>query len=148
MDGLGCTGFLNNGSVIENEADENDNTQYKKPNYQNLKTQCYFFLADMIKQSKIGIIIPESIGELYQSDLEEMIQDELGAIKEENIDKDGKRCITTKKDIKESIGRSPDRADNLMMRMYPLLKKELDLSWALSKDQNEERRDYDDEDDD
>jgi hypothetical protein len=38
-----------------------------------------------------------------------MIQEELGSIKEEDMDKDGKRKITDKKSIKEQIGRSPDR---------------------------------------
>jgi hypothetical protein len=58
------------------------------------------------------------------------------------MDKDGKRKITDKKSIKEQIGRSPDRWDNIMMRMYPLLKRELDLSRALASERDEE---YDDD---
>jgi hypothetical protein len=42
VDELQCTGFLNNGAVIEDEETG------IKPNYQNLKTQCYFALADAI----------------------------------------------------------------------------------------------------
>lgn len=75
---------------------------------------------------------------MTQSELEEMIQDELALIREVDIDKDGKRRILSKKELKEELGRSPDRADNLMMRMLPIIKKNPDLSWALSKDDEED----------
>ena len=134
VDWLWCTGFLNNGRVIENDE---ITWVVEKPNYQNLRTQCYFKLADMIKRWQIWLTIPPSVWELYQTDLEEYIHDELWAIKEEDMDKDGKRRITDKKGIKEQIGRSPDRADNLMMRMYPLLHKDPDFSRALSKEDDD-----------
>jgi len=35
-----------------------------------------------------------------------------------DIDKDGKKKITPKQKIKEDLGRSPDWADNFMMRMW------------------------------
>lgn len=131
VDWLWCTWFLNNGAVVWDEDEE------EKPNYQNLKTQCYYLLAKMMTEWKIWLTIPDYVSDLadpdgwfYRTDLEEIIHDELSAIKEEDIDKDWKRKITQKKDIKEQLGRSPDRADNLMMRMLPLLKITDDMSWA------------------
>lgn len=43
---------------------------------------------------------------------------ELDVICETNIDKDGKKTITSKDKIKEDLGRSPDWADNFAMRMW------------------------------
>jgi hypothetical protein len=40
--------------------------------------------------------------------MEELILDELSIVREVDIDKDGKRRILSKKDMKEEIGRSPD----------------------------------------
>lgn len=130
VDNLWCTGFLNNGEVIPD-------TEGVKPNYQNLKTQCYFVLAEMIKEWLLWLDVG-TVWSMTQSELEEMIQDELALIREVDIDKDGKRRILSKKELKEELGRSPDRADNLMMRMLPIIKKNPDLSWALSKDDEED----------
>lgn len=128
VDILGCTGFLNNGAVIEDEDTG------IKPNFLNLKTQCYFKLADMIKDGSIGIeCIP--CYEMSGEEIEDMIIEELSLVREIDIDKDGKRRIISKKELKEELGRSPDRADNLMMRMLPILKKAPDMSWALRNNQ-------------
>jgi len=79
--------------------------------YQNLKTQCYFKLAEMIQNGEIfvtcadGTIIDEMSKELEQ-------------VKRDKIDSDGKLSLLSKEKVKESIGRSPDYSDALMMRMY------------------------------
>ncbi len=41
--------------------------------------------------------------------------------KQEDVDKDGKVKITPKAKIKQILGRSPDFADAMMMRMYWLV---------------------------
>lgn len=46
------------------------------------------------------------------------ITGELEQIKQKDIDKDGPVTIIPKEQIKQAIGRSPDEADNLMMRMW------------------------------
>ncbi len=46
------------------------------------------------------------------------ITEELEQLKAKNMDKDGKKQIVPKEDIKQAIGRSPDYADALMMRMF------------------------------
>jgi hypothetical protein len=50
-----------------------------KRNYQNLKTQCYFTIADMVNQHKIHII-PDHI--------KEPLTEELDVVVQEDIDKD------------------------------------------------------------
>lgn len=79
--------------------------------YENLRAECYFKLAEMINQRKIRIeCTPEQ---------RERIMDELGALKQSDIDNDVKRKgIISKETMKIIIGRSPDYMDALMMAMY------------------------------
>lgn len=107
VDILGCKGFVNGSRPIEEnkegQADEN------KPQYQNLKAQCYFKLAELINNA--GLFICET-------EFKDQIIEELEQVKRHNIDKDGKLAIVPKEKVKELIGRSPDFSDALMMRMY------------------------------
>lgn len=97
-------GFINNSSPIE--------TQYTKKfhNYRNLKTQCYFKLAEYINQGKI--FYPTASNEL-----KELIIEDLEQIAQKNIDKDGKIELVPKEEMKEKLGRSTDYSDAIMMRM-------------------------------
>jgi len=79
--------------------------------YNNLKTQCYFKLADLIKRRAIRIIG-------LNRDQQERLKEELQAIRRVKIDNDtGKFEINSKDEQKELLGRSPDIADALMMLM-------------------------------
>ena len=53
-----------------------------------------------------------------ESTQQETITQELEQVKRANVDKDGKLSIVSKDKVKELLGRSPDYADALMMRMY------------------------------
>jgi len=86
------------------------------PNFQNLKTQCYFRLAEIIKNA--GLYISSCTPE--QRDC---IIEELSFVKQRNIDRDGKLQILPKEFVKEQIGRSPDYSDALMMRMFFEIKR-------------------------
>jgi len=101
----GAKGFINNSTAIQ-PTDET-----KKVNYSNLKTQCYFILADKVNTGLVGI-----------NDIDPMIRDalveELEQVRQIDIDKESKIKLMPKEDIKERLGRSPDYADALMMRMY------------------------------
>lgn len=108
VDILKCKGFVNGAKPI----DENNKTVQ----YNHLKSQCYFKLAELINQNKIYI------SSVNESQKESIIQ-ELEQVKRNNIDKDGKLSVLPKEKIKDIIGRSPDYADALMMRMYFELKK-------------------------
>lgn len=95
----GSRGFINNSKALKNE------------NYQNLKTQCYYKLAEKINNDEISIFNVED------TKVKEMIIQELSNVKRKNVDKDGKVQIIGKDEIKQLIGRSPDYADAMMMRM-------------------------------
>jgi len=103
IDILNCKGFVNNSKPFN----END----VQVQYNNLKSQCYFHLSKLINENKLFI-------SSYTTEQKEAIIQELEQVKRNNIDKDGKLSILPKEKVKEIIGRSPDYADALMMRMY------------------------------
>lgn len=84
----------------------------QRENYKNLRSQCYFLLADRV--NKHSIKISADLTELQK----ELIIEELQQIKREDTVADAPLQVVSKDDIKEAIGRSPDYADMLMMRMY------------------------------
>ena len=100
VDIVRCKGFINNSKALNSE------------NYQNLKTQCYYKLAQLINEGKI--LIEE---DLFTTDEWEELIEELEQIKSAPSD-DNKLKIISKDEVKSNIGRSPDWADALMMRMY------------------------------
>lgn len=80
-------------------------------NFLNLRAQCYFKLAEYLNDRKMAIV-------LTNIDLRAQLSEELEQVKAKDIDKDRKLQIIGKDEIKARIGRSPDLADNLMMRMW------------------------------
>lgn len=103
VDILGCEGFVNNSSPLPNK-------ETKEPeNYNHLKSQCYFKMAELINKSEVYID-----GQEYR----EIIIQELEQVKQHNMDKDGKKQIIPKDKVKELLGRSPDYSDMIMMRMW------------------------------
>jgi len=98
-------GFVNGSSPVETKVSK------LRHNYQNLKTQCYFKLAEYVENNKITCY-PEvelEIKELMIADLEQIAQ--------KDIDKDGKIKLLGKDEMKEQLGRSTDFSDAMMMRM-------------------------------
>lgn len=101
-------------------------------NYYNLKTQCFYKLADKINKFNILIHVePDSVfvdgqpatkvkvgNKTY--DIKELIIRHLRCIKRKITDGDGKLRINSKEEQKAILGNdeSPDFADNLMMRAY------------------------------
>lgn len=112
VDILKCKGFVNGSSPIEILG--------KKPNFANLKSQCYYALADRINKS--GLYIDCDDTEIRQTIIEELEQ-----VKKKDVDKDGKNAVVPKEKVKEILGRSPDFADTLMMREYFELKPKFEL---------------------
>lgn len=102
----GIKGFVNNSSPINPPGKAN------VQNYSNLKSQCYYLLAEYINTGKISIYkeMPIAMREGLIVDLEQ--------VKRKDADKDTKLTVVSKEQIKELIGRSPDYSDALMMRMY------------------------------
>lgn len=97
----GCVGFLGSSKAIEKEGNPFEN-------YGNLRAQAFAELANKADRGEIQIIPIENMDE---------IKEELEQIKYKDIDKDKKLYIIPKEKIKENLGRSPDYADMLSMRM-------------------------------
>ena len=83
-------------------------------NYANLKSQCYFILAEKINKGEIYIGV---------DDYSEQIIEELEQVKKDREETDDKLRIVKKDHVKDMIGRSPDFSDAIMMRMYLTLRK-------------------------
>tara|TARA_R110000751_G_scaffold131994_4_gene234405 strand:+ start:1425 stop:2756 length:1332 start_codon:yes stop_codon:yes gene_type:complete len=113
VDILGCIGFVNNSRPIK-ESNQN-------VNYANLKSQCYFKFAQLVNQSEVFVDCP--------ADTKEIIIEELEIVRRKNSDQDGKLAVEGKKEMIALIGRSPDYADCLMMRLIFDL-KETDFSFS------------------
>lgn len=114
VDNTQCTGFINGSKAVQPKEAEDDPT--KKVNYANLKSQCYDLLSVRVADGEIGIDDPND------PDLKAMIIEELEMIKQVDVDSDKSFRIISKEEIKEALGRSPDFADSIMMRVYGDLK--------------------------
>jgi hypothetical protein len=111
-DYLKCKGFVNNSMPLSNpNAPYNEKGEKPKENFTNLKSQCYFKLAEKINNNKIFV-------NTQNVNHRAAIIQELEQVKQHNMDKDGKKSVIPKDMVKASIGRSPDFSDALMMRMW------------------------------
>ena len=105
-DGLGSflRGYLRGAKPFHNGA-----KALNDENYQNLKTQCAYKLAERINNNEIFIGTDKNKPEIIQ---------EIEQLKKYRADVDGKNQILPKATVKELIGRSPDFSDMIMMRAY------------------------------
>lgn len=97
----GAVAFQNGGAPVNGE------------NYLNLKSQCYYHLAEKVNGA--GMYLRALAGD---GEAQSYVTQELEQVKSRDIDKEGKLAIISKKEVRQNIGRSPDFADMLMMRMY------------------------------
>jgi len=98
----GCVGFVANASPLNGEP------------FQHLKSQLFFKFAQLINTGQIGLT-----DSTYRDDIIQQLE----AHKRFNIEKDGRAEVTPKSVVKQMIGKSPDFADALVMRMYFEYKK-------------------------
>lgn len=102
-----------------------------KENYKNLKTQCFYRLADKVNRAELSMDINKEtviIDNYYDCkmkysgkvvDVRDIIKQQLRAIKRKDPDNEGKKMINSKDEQKVILnGNSPDFADTLMMRSY------------------------------
>lgn len=101
----GIKGFINNSSALPNPLTK------EKENYKNLKSQCYYMLADKINARGIRI-------ETDSEQVKIWLEEELELVKAKDIEKDAPLQIIPKDEVIELLGRSPDYSDALMMRMW------------------------------
>lgn len=94
-------------------------------NYRNFRSQCYFKLGEMVNNRQLAIKITRFETNIEGYTKEQALSDiaeELDSIKSTDNSIDTKLSIIPKSEIKEMLGRSPDFADVLMMRMFYELK--------------------------
>ena len=107
----GSIGFFNGGKAVE-EIDE-DLQETERYTYGNLRSQCYYELSEAVQANKIGCT------STVDSDVMSNIIEELEIVKKKDYEKNEKKLYIIPKDqMKEILGRSPDYADTMMMRMY------------------------------
>lgn len=115
----GTKGFHGNGrarSVLDEFTGKNI-----AQNFTNLRSQCYFKLAEMVNEHLVAISLryfKTNIEGFTQEQALAMLEEELDQVKK--LDDSGqltKLAVVPKSDMKEALGRSPDFADVLMMRM-------------------------------
>lgn len=128
VDIIGCKWFITNASAISPYSAKL--LPYMRRNYANLKTQAFFYLKQYIESQKIGIY----------SDCEyrEIITEELLFIRQIDIDNDSKIRLESKKDLKDRLGRSPDFADMISMRLYWIIKKHWEWQMELEEQLEQE----------
>jgi len=114
VDQIRAKGFMNNSSPLHNE------------NFTNLKSQCYIKLSESMKEGKLSI-------NLLNNNVIETLTQELLSIKLKNIDKDTKIGVMSKDEQKKILGRSPDFADAMMLRMYYELKPKNSGRYAIAR---------------
>jgi phage terminase large subunit len=99
IDFLNCKGFVNGSRALNDE------------NYNNLKSQCSYKIAQKIVNREVGEICDNA-------EVKSVTSEEMEQVKQKDIDKDGKVALVGKDIVKQMIGRSPDEWDSIMMRYY------------------------------
>jgi len=105
VDVLRCKGFVNNSAPIKVDG--------IIENFANLKTQCYYKLAEYINKNEIVVKCDGTI--------ETKLSEELEWVRLPKELDTSKISLLSKDEVKKQIGRSPDYSDALMMRMYWLV---------------------------
>ena len=107
VDFLKCKGFVNGSRPLE----ERIGNEIKVPNYNNLKSQCGFKMAEKIMKREVGEVCNDK-------DVIDLTSEEMEQVKQKDIDKDGKVMLVGKDKVSEMIGRSPDDWDSILMRYW------------------------------
>jgi len=114
-DGAGSfvDGFIKNARAFKNGS-----KALKGENYKNLKSQCYFKMADRVNSDGYSIspeVLRKNVG---SKTVGQMLIDERRAIKRDKPDHDGKLAVLPKDKMKDIIKHSPDFFDMWMMREW------------------------------
>lgn len=116
VDFMKYRGFVNNARPLPSpDAPYNDQGKRDPENFDNLKSQCYFRLAQRINKNEVFL-------ECESEEVKQWIIEELEQVKQKSLDSDMKKGVVPKDKVKETLGRSPDFADAIMMREFFELK--------------------------
>lgn len=112
----GYKGFVNNSRPMPDPRKPVDaNGKPVVENFDNLKSQCGFRMADRINNNGIKLICTEDW-------MKPLIIEELEQVKQKELDSDMKKGLLPKDKVKEAIGRSPDFWDTILQREWFELK--------------------------
>jgi len=101
--GIGVQGILKCKQFL-NGAAAKDPKRFK-----NMRSQCYYILAEHVEHSRITAHVPAHKDEITR---------QLDAVRRKDMDKDGKFAVVPREEIVQQLGYSPDIASMMMMRMY------------------------------
>ena len=113
VDYEGYKGFVNNSTPFPSPENPqvDANGTVKPENYENLKAQCSYRMADRINRKEIYLTYEDE-------QVKEWVIEEMEQVKQKEVDTDKKKGVLSKNDVKALIGRSPDFWDAIMMREY------------------------------
>lgn len=101
-------------------------------NFANIKAQCSYLLAQMVNGNELCI---------EPGDHRDTVVQDLSWVRRAKINHDVKLRILPKEKVKEGLGRSPDFADNMMMRMvlelrstFATFERSIDLAAERERD--------------
>lgn len=115
MDFGGFKGFVNGSSPLPDPKNPVDaNGKPVKENYDNLKSQCGFRMAEIINANGLYLECEEW--------MKDLIIEEFEQVKQKQLDSDMKKGLVPKQTVKEKLGRSPDFWDAILMRIWFELK--------------------------
>jgi len=111
----GFKGFVNGSRPMPDPKKPLDaNGKPVVENFDNLKSQCGFRMAEIIRNNGLYLECDD--------EYKPLIIEELEQVKQKLVDSDGKNCLMPKDKVKEAIGRSPDFCDAILMRIWFELK--------------------------
>lgn len=117
----GFKGFINNARPMQDPKKPTDaNGKPVLENFDNLKSQCGFRMAELINNNAVYLECPD--------EFKPLIIEELEQVKQKLLDSDMKKGLMPKDKVKEAIGRSPDFWDAILMRIYFELKPKFILT--------------------
>lgn len=127
----GVHGFVNNSSPLDNPKAFHEDLE--RQNFENLKTQCAYIMANRVNRHEVRISIPE-----IDADFEEEFNQDLQiGYRIKRPDDDLRKIgLVSKEEIKQELGRSPDYGDAFIMRGFFLL----DTSYVSFTPHQEEER--------
>jgi len=102
----GTKGFVNNARPVAEDDEE-------KPQYENLRAQCYYRLGKKVNER--GVYVDDN---KVSESVCDIIMEELEAIRKRDVDKDGKLKVSRREELVVDLGHSPDFATMVMLRAY------------------------------
>lgn len=112
-------GFINGSRPLPDPAKRYVDGKQLPENFDNLKSQCAFRMAELISNKLVYLECSEEHRGLIIEELEQW--------KEKSVDSDLKRGLIPKDRVKELLGRSPDFSDAILMRAWFELRQRFEV---------------------